>query len=421
MAAIQNLAEPWAGHTFEEIEDFVNTQLDEIDEILDEYQYQKCVEQYFTFEAISNDTTIKFYCYSSSEATRTIQVSTDYGTSWTSKTSSSSGTILATLNIGEKLLVKGTNASYTYYSDEEGTYVSAGQFLPDHDCYVYGNVMSLIAGDDFAIADTISGTYALSKIFSDDFTQGYGETILSSEGKEKQLVLPATTLSDYCYYQMFQGCTALTLAPKLPATTLAGHCYDSMFADCSALVVSPELPATTLAEGCYYGMFENCTSLTAAPELPATTLDTYCYESMFHGCTSLASAPALPATTLTNYCYYGMFYNCTSLTTAPALPATTLAADCYNRMFSGCTALTTAPVLSVVTLDTRSYERMFYGCSSLTYIKAMFGTTPGNNYTKEWVSGVAQNGTFVKNASATWNNRGVNGVPDAWTIETATE
>ena len=34
---------------------------------------------------------------------------------------------------------------------------------------------------------------------------------------------------------MFYGCTSLTTAPELPATTLADYCYGSMFQGCSNL------------------------------------------------------------------------------------------------------------------------------------------------------------------------------------------
>ena len=47
--------------------------------------------------------------------------------------------------------------------------------------------------------------------------------------------LPVTTLAEYCYYGMFQGCTGLTTAPELPATTLAKACYCNMFNYCSSL------------------------------------------------------------------------------------------------------------------------------------------------------------------------------------------
>lgn len=53
----------------------------------------------------------------------------------------------------------------------------------------------------------------------------------------------------------------------------------------------------------------------------------------------------------------------------------------------------------------------------------MFTTTPSGSspyyYTNSWVDGVASSGTFVKNANATWDVRGVNGIPNAWTVQTA--
>ena len=228
--------------------------------------------------------------------------------------------------------------------------------------------------------------------------------------------LPATELADSCYSSMFNGCTSLTTAPALPATTIAPSCYNSMFSNCTSLTSAPELPVTTLAKGCYSHMFHNCTSLTTAPELPATTLALSCYQYMFDGCTSLTTAPELPATTLASNCYWNMFSGCTSLTTAPELPATELADSCYQDMFYNCTSLTTAPVLPATTLAKYCYGTMFNGCPKLNYIKALFTTTPGSSYTNNWVSGVASTGTFVKNAAATWNVTGTNGIPTGWNV-----
>ena len=93
-------------------------------------------------------------------------------------------------------------------------------------------------------------------------------------------------------------------------------------------------------------------------------------------------------------------------------------------MFTGCTSLTTAPELPATELADGAngcYGGMFLGCTKLNYIKAMFTTTPSTLYTNQWVSGVAANGTFVKNSAATWNVTGVNGIPSGWTVETATE
>ena len=253
--------------------------------------------------------------------------------------------------------------------------------------------------------------------------------------------LTATTLEDYCYYGMFINCTSLTTTPELPATTLAANCYRNMFQNCISLTTAPDLPATTLATYCYFGMFRGCTNITTAPQLSATTLADYCYQYMFQGCTSLTTAPQLPATTLANECYSGMFHNCSGLTTAPELPATTLATRCYDAMFKNCTSLQTPPELPATTLATRCYREMFYGCTSLTtapqlpattlaqycysymfkgctslnYIQCLATDTSVTDCTYDWVNGVGNSGTFVKDSSMTWYY-GNSGVPIGWTI-----
>ena len=248
---------------------------------------------------------------------------------------------------------------------------------------------------------TWDGTTTLSSANNDGehvlYLRGTGNTVITGEsnigwvltgsdisciGNIENLLDYATvvsgahpTMSTYCYYNMFRGCTNLTQAPALPATTLATSCYEYMFQDCTALTKSPALPATTLASSCYSSMFRGCTSLTQAPALPATTLASGCYSSMFQNCTSLTQAPALPATTLAEGCYQTMFYGCTGLTQAPALPATTLASSCYQNMFYNCTSLTQAPALPVTTLAPYCYYYMFYGCTGLTQAPALPATT----------------------------------------------
>ena len=231
------------------------------------------------------------------------------------------------------------------------------------------------------------------------------------------LVLPATSIAEHCYHNMFNSCTSLTTAPQLPATTLAESCYSGMFGYCTSLTTAPTLPATTLETYCYGSMFDGCTSLTTAPVLPATTLAYGCYSFMFNYCTSLTTAPVLPATTLANNCYYNMFADCTSLTTAPSiLPATTLANNCYEGMFQGCRSLTTAPQLPATTLADYCYTGMFNGCTSLNYIQCLATDTSATNCTDYWVYGVANNGTFVKDANMSAWTTGNSGVPSGWTL-----
>ena len=199
----------------------------------------------------------------------------------------------------------------------------------------------------------------------------------------------------------------------LEQTTLANYCYYSMFQGCTGLMSAPELPATTLAINCYRSMFQGCTGLTIAPELPATTLANFCYSYMFEGCTGLTIAPELPATTLANICYSYMFKGCTGLTSAPELPATTLMVTCYGYMFQGCTGLMSAPELPATKLGRNSYIRMFEGCTNLSLIKVRL-TTWGAS-TSNWVSGVSSTGTFYK-PSALPEEYGTGKIPTGWTV-----
>lgn len=61
--------------------------------------------------------------------------------------------------------------------------------------------------------------------------------------------LPATTLANNCYSNMFSY-TALTTAPDLPATILAKSCYDSIFLSCTNLNYIKMLATDISASGC---------------------------------------------------------------------------------------------------------------------------------------------------------------------------
>ena len=222
------------------------------------------------------------------------------------------------------------------------------------DCYLYGNVMSLISRDEFE---------TLTKAPICAFYGLFEGNVNIHNHSLKGIVLPATTLVDNCYESMFRGCISLTQAPELPATTLDWNCYQSMF--------------------------QGCTGLTQAPKLPATTLVDNCYESMFRGCISLTQAPELPATTLADNCYQSMFQGCISLTQAPELPATTLAESCYESMFEGCTSLASITCLA-------SEPSYYY-------------------YTFKWVKDVSKTGTFIKEKDVDWET-GVNGIPRGWEV-----
>ena len=232
---------------------------------------------------------------------------------------------------------------------------------------------------------------------------------------------------EYCFSGLFYNCTSLTTAPELPATTLAESCYYNIFGG-SGIVVAPELPATTLAGACYRSMFNGCTSFTTAPELPATTLANWCYVDMFKGCTSLTTAPELPATTIGESSYKGMFNGCTSLTTAPKIYAKSGDSNSCNSMFYNCTSLTEATVpnlnLNISNIDT--VFQMFYGCTSLKHLKVYFTNWDGYGvYIRPW-DGYVGHSLWLEDASSTGvfecpsaldcSTRDTSHVPAGWTI-----
>lgn len=440
----------------------------------DEYDYSK---DYLTFESL-DDNNLFFFIGSDSNYLQTIQVSLDNGETWTEKSSSLEKTIMFTLNKGEKVLIKSNN----WHQNSKDNY-NQNKFNSYKRYKIYGNIASLLYGDNFQEQTTTSIVRAFQGLFNASgrlidasnliipvcigYTCYY--MFMNCDSLKYPPKITATTTGSTCYMRMFQGCSRLEYCPELPSTVLSDDCYRNMFQDCKLITDAPmipamtmktrscdsmflnctnlinvcELPATTLGQYCYSSMFQGCTSLVKAQDiLPATSLPAYCYQYMFNGCTSLTQAPELPAISLGGSCYYYMFSGCTSLVTPPSVLGTIHGGDCCAYMFNGCTSLITAPELPAVNLTTRSYRAMFRGCTSLVqapelpaqtlafncyyemfqnctslnYVKARFTTDPGTNLTN-WLSGVSETGTFLKNSNAEWELSGPNGVPEGWTIQ----
>ena len=375
-------------------------------------------EQYLTITALDNDVTVCFdYTNEAGYSGSPVNVSIEYSfdrTNWYTKNCKDWNYILTTLNKRQKLYIRGNNATYIR-RDNDQRISYAHLYAYDGKYKLSGNIMSLVYGENFINQDTLTQPNAFYKLFTG-----------ASVKHAKNLIMPATTLTNYCYKEMFSGCQYLLTAPALPATSLAESCYNRMFAGCGVLTDAPELPATTLAGSCYGSMFSGCNNLINAPELPATTLSYGCYAYMFEACESLVTAPSLPATTLANRCYKGMFFGCTSLTTPPELPAMTLTNNCYEEMFYACTSLTTSPLLSARTMVLECYMNMFAYCSSLNRIVCLATDISASNALTNWVYQVAESGTFTKHPEMTvqppssndWS-RGENGIPTRWLIDSA--
>jgi len=225
--------------------------------------------------------------------------------------------------------------------------------------------------------------------------------------------------NNYCFYRLFYNCK-ITTAPKLYALSLKNYCYCEMFSGCSKLTQPPDLPALTLAEGCYVKMFSDCSELVVAPKLPATLLSPYCYLNMFLNCTSLISTPILPATKLVEGCYVNMFYGCTNLQKA-VLTFTQSDYDIDQQVNGN------------YNYGTMTFKGMFQGCIKLNYISVKFtqwyqsrtwyyGSTALNKeyqtyyVSTYWVKNVSSTGTFVcpKKLPLRYGN---DNIPKGWTVK----
>ena len=160
-----------------------------------------------TFEAQS-DGAIKWVKYDSGMYDPvTIQYSKNGG-AWTNLTNTVTGAEIQ-VSTGDYVQVKCSN------------YLQKGFFSSTCQFKLYGNIMSLVDGDNFSASTTINNSLEIL------FENCTGLTNASN------LVLAATNLSSNCYQYMFAGCTNMTGAtPELPATTLRQFCYSHLFDGC---------------------------------------------------------------------------------------------------------------------------------------------------------------------------------------------
>lgn len=180
---------------------------------------------------------------------KTIYIDIKYsinGGKWITTTSKT----IIKLNRNDRVSIIATDADFcTVRGDTRWEGMKEIRALSD----ISGNIMSLIYGDDF-----IGQTVWTRRNY---YWAGDGFFKLSDIRNAKNLILPATTLSEGAYEYMFAQCPFLVSAPELPATTLSEGCYVGMFYSCINLTKAPDLPAPILVKGCYGGMFAYCESL----------------------------------------------------------------------------------------------------------------------------------------------------------------
>jgi len=136
-----------------------------------------------TFEAIEAGATVT-YAITSGDLP-TIKYSTD-GITWTTYTDP-----ITLANAGDKVYFYGHNSTYRRNGQ-------SAKFQCSADCYLYGNIMSLVNEADFS-TQTALGDYAFYGMF--------GSNTHIKNHPTLDIILPAATMHQYCYAYMFHGCT----------------------------------------------------------------------------------------------------------------------------------------------------------------------------------------------------------------------
>ena len=219
--------------------------------------------KYFTTEALESGTfTLSVGASVNGTYMTSVSYSTDDGTTWTTTNMDSTAQTITTPTIaqGGKVLWKGVGTQMFVDWSNNCVFSSTGNFN------VSGNIMSLLHGDNFANITSFNSKPKVFAMLFDSCT-----TLINA----KDLILPATTLTEWCYRQMFYQDTNLLTAPTISATEIndvyENQSCNSMFESCTSLTTSPILSVIILKNDCFINMFKGCTNLSSITMLATTS------------------------------------------------------------------------------------------------------------------------------------------------------
>lgn len=244
---------------------------------------------YFTIESLEDNNTISLNKCNSS-VNPIIYYSLDNGETWNDKNVSASSNTFATINTGETIIFKSNNNTLSTAWDHYHYFIGSKQFK------VYGNIMSLLNGDDFkSNSEFTSGTtHNLCGLFKDS------TNLIDASN----LILPSLIGMTSSYNGMFRGCTNLQHGPQMLTITPAKELCSSMFEACINLEEAIEINFTTLADQCCFRMFcmnrdskITTPKMTKSPILRVENGVSNCYKEMFKGNGNLTEITCLLNTT----------------------------------------------------------------------------------------------------------------------------
>ena len=373
--------------------------------------------EYFTVTNISNSNAdVTLTARNANDATE-VYVSTDGGTTWVSKTSSTSGTALATLAPNDKMLMKHTGAMFT----TSGNTINCTQ-----DFDVSGNIASLSFGDSFNTGSYLSMQQnAYRSLFQNETHVKHAHNL--SFGSFNEISQTG------CAY-MFNGCTGLLSPPDFTIiTSVQQSGFESIFYGCSSLQYVSRMKNVNGARKCaFIAMYKGCTTITSAENVDfanftSGSANESAFQSMFENCTSLVTPfkhmPTSSSMAWETFKY--TFMNCTSLTSVPDATGMTKMDDkTFLGMFYGCTSLTEGLDIRNITYARRPcLNDMYNGCTHI--VKVYLPNIPtyysSGMTSTNWLNNVAASGEIISPSSAlseTVPANSTSGCPTGWTVVT---
>ena len=163
---------------------------------------------------------------------------------------------------------KSTDGGLTWEDHAIGVYnLFGGGDTTDFDVITLGEGESVmfkgVNSENFIVGDPINGESVIVGFYLDGNAAASGDITSLINGVGGDAIVQFMQ-----FYYMFYGCTDLTQAPALPATTLAEGCYNDMFSGCTS-ITSHDVEMLNNSSTVFYNN-TSCASLTVHAETPPT-------------------------------------------------------------------------------------------------------------------------------------------------------
>ena len=195
------------------------------------------------------------------------------GGNWETIFSSTAGTPI-NVEAGDEVRVKANGIEGSELADKRSSFKGST-------CYfnLRGNIASMVDEDNYQNLTVFENNKSrVRNLFQ-------GTNVVDAS----KLILPFTVFrKNDVYYSLFAGCKKLISAPEIPAAVFENYqaitsIYGYMFQNCTSLTRAPKLPTRTLCNYCYYNMFNGCTSLNYVECLADTSTEQRAFDNWLNG------------------------------------------------------------------------------------------------------------------------------------------